>query len=82
MRQIFNWPDDVSISETTTNISPAGLPTFLIDFNSKELLTTEHHKKYKVGKKGYICLQLHNKDELKLGIHTNATQLPNGSKPT
>ena len=40
--------------------------TQITDFDSKELLTTEHHKKYKVGKKGYICLQLHIKDELKM----------------
>ena len=40
--------------------------TQVTDFNSKELLTTKHHKKYKVGKKGFICLQLHNKDELRM----------------
>jgi len=40
--------------------------TKITDFNNKELLTTEHHKKYKVGKKGNICLQLHIKDELKM----------------
>lgn len=40
--------------------------TQITDFNSKDLLTTEHHKKYKVGKKGFICLQLHNKDELRM----------------
>lgn len=40
--------------------------TQITDFDSKDLLTTEHHKKYKVGKKGYICLQLHIKDELKM----------------
>jgi len=40
--------------------------TKITDFDSKESLTTEHHKKYKVGKKGYICLQLHIKDELKM----------------
>ena len=40
--------------------------TQITDFDNKELLTTEHHKKYQVGKKGYICLQLHIKDELKM----------------
>jgi hypothetical protein len=40
--------------------------TQITDFNNKSLLTTEHHKKYKVGKKGHICLQLHIKDELKM----------------
>ena len=40
--------------------------TKITDFESKELLTTEHHRKYKVGKKGHICLQLHIKDELKM----------------
>ncbi len=40
--------------------------TQITDFNNKTLLTTEHHKKYKVGKKGHICLQLHIKDELKM----------------
>lgn len=40
--------------------------TKITDFDSKALLTTEFHKKYKVGKKGNICLQLHNKDELKM----------------
>ena len=38
----------------------------ITDFDSKELLNTEFHKKYKVGKKGNICLQLHIKDELKM----------------
>ena len=40
--------------------------TQITDFNNKALLTTKHHKKYKVGKKGHICLQLHIKDELKM----------------
>lgn len=40
--------------------------TQITDFDNKALLTGEGHKKYKVGKKGYICLQLHMKDELRM----------------
>ena len=40
--------------------------TQITDFDSKNLLTQAGHKKYKVGKKGHICLQLHMKDELKM----------------
>jgi hypothetical protein len=40
--------------------------TQITDFNNKELLTGPGHKKFKVGKKGHICLQLHINDELKM----------------
>ena len=40
--------------------------TKITDFDSKELLTGDGHKKYKVGKKGHIALQLHIKDELRM----------------
>ena len=40
--------------------------TQITDFNSKVLLTGEGHKKYKVGEKGFIALQLHIHDELKM----------------
>ena len=40
--------------------------TQITDFNNKDLLTGPGHKKYNVGKKGHICLQLHSKDELKM----------------
>lgn len=38
----------------------------ITDFNNKDLLTGPGHKKYKVGKKGHIALQLHIKDELNM----------------
>jgi hypothetical protein len=38
----------------------------ITDFDNKKLLTGEGHKKYKVGKKGHIALQLHIKDELRM----------------
>lgn len=40
--------------------------TQITDFDNKALLQGPGHKKYKVGKKGFICLQLHTKDELKM----------------
>jgi len=40
--------------------------TKITDFNNKSLLAQEGHKKYKVGEKGHIALQLHIKDELKM----------------
>jgi len=40
--------------------------TQITDFNNKELLTGPGHEKYKVGKQGHICLQLHIKDELRM----------------
>jgi hypothetical protein len=40
--------------------------TQITDFYNKDLLTGPEHKKYKVGKKGHIALQLHIKDELKM----------------
>jgi hypothetical protein len=40
--------------------------TQITDFYNKDLLTGPGHKKYQVGKKGHIALQLHIKDELKM----------------
>jgi hypothetical protein len=40
--------------------------TQITDFNSEELLTGPGHKKYNVGKKGHIALQLHTGDELRM----------------
>ena len=40
--------------------------TQITDFNDESLLTGPGHKKYNVGKKGHICLQLHTKDELRM----------------
>ena len=36
------------------------------DFMGKKILTSEFHKEYNVGKKGYIALQIHKKQELKI----------------
>lgn len=68
---LFYSDNDLRWNELEITVKAWSVVTYLngtkiTDFNNKSLLTTEHHKKYKVGKKGYICLQLHIKDELKM----------------
>lgn len=68
----FHYSDEnIEWNEIEITVKGWSVVTFLngtkiTDFDSKELLNTEYHKKYGVGKKGHICLQLHMKDELKM----------------
>lgn len=71
-RVIFYWEDegtgwnDMTIICKGTTIQTLVNNVLISDFNGEGLLDDENHRKYKVGMKGHIGLQLHKNSENKI----------------